>query len=326
MKYSALASRFNSRLSALLVLALLLPCSPTLFGGAADHSPRTGGEDPPEDHPTSVLIAGERWMEAECAYGGEEWQRKPTDAGSNQFFLHFPGNHEPLRPKEFGGPAQLTFTVDLSVTAAYTLYFRLNSPRQNRRSLWVSIDDGPWVKFSKQRNQQRLTTQGFEWREVVDNGEPLDLHLKEGEHTIRVAARESGTQLDKVFLSPSKRHPASIRVDNSTCAEQSTSTFRSIDNSFEEPERLIVYPELSGNTLRVLFPAATFVPFLIQHVFITGSDGREYPIRRIGPVFWVWGGASNELLLNIGRLPPGVYTFHVGERNGRQPIEATFVR
>ena len=315
MNLSALATLFVARLPVLLVVALLLSCSATLSGGPDHRPPRTGGGDPPEDHPTSVLIAGERWLEAECA-----------TAAANRAYVTFPASGLLPRPQTFGGASQLTYTVNLSVTAAYKLFFRLNAPEQQRSSVWVSIDDGPWVKFSKQRNRRRLSTQGFEWREVVDNGTPLDLRLSEGEHTIRVAARESGLQLDKIFLSPSARHPAGLAVNAPTCAPRSASTFTGIQNSAEEPLRLIVFPELFGNTVRILFPGATLVQSLIPNVFLFGSDGREYPIRPTGQVFWVWGSASNELVLNIGRLPPGAYTLRVGERIGRQSIDTTFMK
>ncbi|WP_157976192.1 hypothetical protein [Lewinella sp. IMCC34191] len=304
-----------------LAFALLLACPFALAGIHLDPGVGNKGEDPPGENSLAVLIAGERWMEAECAREGEEWQPDSTDAASNRFFVYFPGNDKLPRPKRIGGPSQLTFSVDLSVTAAYTLYFRVNSPAQDRNSVWVSIDNGPWAKFWKQRDQEQLITDGFEWREVVDDGSPLNLNLSTGKHTIRVAARETGTQFDKIFLSPSGRHPDGIGAHAPTCPPRSASTLTGLRNPAHEPVMLAVYPNPTTGTLRVPLPAAAAVPSFIR---VTGADGRQHALRQ--PVAVSNGGPGEEMLLDIHDLPAGVYTLRFGVGDQSPPMVATFVK
>ncbi|WP_157974560.1 hypothetical protein [Lewinella sp. IMCC34183] len=308
-----------------LAFVLLLAWSVPLAGEAANDSVRTGEKPSPWDPSYSALLAGERWLEAECGRQGEEWQPDSTDAASNRLFVYFPGNNRHPRPETFGGPSQLTYTVDLSVTAAYTLYLRLNASGQHRNSIWVSIDDGPWAKFSKQRDQQRLMTEGFEWREVVDDGVPLDLTLSEGEHTIRVAAHETGMQLDKLFLSPSGRHPAGTGPIVPACSRGPASTLIGDNAPFDAAANLVIYPDFFSNVLRVRLLNTTIIPSNFRDVCITGSDGREYPVRPIGPVTRT--ETHNELLLNFRGLQPGVYTLRFREhRLSSDYLEYTFIK
>ncbi|MGB3802064.1 MAG: T9SS type A sorting domain-containing protein [Lewinella sp.] len=298
-----------------LALPLLVYC--TLAGDAAWHPVEDGVDNPPEEAELAILLAGERWMEAECAEGGEEWEPDSTESASNRYFVYFPGNDKYARPKSFGGPSQLTFTVDLSVEADYTLYFRVNSPEQDRNSVWVSVDDGPWAKFWRQRDQEQLMTDGFEWREVVDDGSPLDLHLEAGKHTIRVAARETGTELDKIFLSPSGRHPDGTGGDAPTCPRRSSSTLTSSRDLPGRPLALHVYPNPAADVLRVRLPSVSRTPTLAR---IIGADGRRYAATFLA------APESEDWLFYITQLRSGVYTLHVsGERN--QPdMVASFIK
>ena len=276
--------------------------------------------DRPSQEDLARLIAAERWLEAECAQEGEEWQPDSSDAASNRYFVYFPGSWRHPRPNKFGGASQLKFSVNLSEAADYTLYFRVNSPANDHNSFWVSIDDGPWAKFWKQRDQHQLSTEGFEWREVADDGSPLKLNLAKGNHTIRVAARETGTQLDKIFLTPAGRHPAGIGAQAPICPARPTSTLTGVFYADHPEPAPVVFPNPTGQTVTVRLPAERGQPRLVR---IIGADGKQYAQYDAAPEDV---RQFSDLPIDVQQLPAGVYYVLIDGKADQAPLRATFTK
>ena len=299
-----------------------LPCllCSCLLALTASYPPPSVRTPPPSQYTRAQLIAAERWLEAECAQDGEEWQPDSSDVASNRFFVYFPGAERHPRPKRFGGASQLKFTVDLSVTADYTLYFRINSPEKDHNSVWVSIDDGPWAKFWKQRDQRQLSTDGFEWREVVDDGSPLDLNLSKGSHVIRVAARETGTQLDKIFLSPAGRNPSGLGAKAPDCPRRPASTLTSTPVFSSTDPAPLVFPNPAGRTVTVRLPKGQPYPTLVR---ILGADGRQYAKYSVATTDLT---AANDLQIDVQGLRAGAYHLILSGERQQVPLRASFVK
>ena len=290
-----------------------------LTGSSPTAVARTPPDRPPQED-VARLIAAERWLEAECAQDGEEWQPDSSDAASNRYFIYFPGSQHFPRPKKFDGASQLKFTVNLSETADYTLYFRINCPENDHNSVWVSIDDGPWAKFWKQRDQRQLVTNGFEWREVVDDGSPLDLNLGKGEHVIRVAARESGTQLDKIFLSPSGRHPSGIGAKAPSCPPRPSSSLTGTPLVQHLAPALNLFPNPAGQTLTVRLPEGQAHPSLVRIVGVDGKVCARYSVSAADIT------DATDLQLDVYALPAGSYHLLVSGQDHPTTLRASFVK
>ncbi len=141
------------------------------------------------------------WLEAECATVGNGWQsvEDPTAAGG-AYLVHSSGKSLNSPPSESAD--QLVFSVEAAVAGSYYLQARIRAPSGTKDSFWVRVNNGPWIKWWKNitRGSQ------FAWNRAP--GAPFSLDA--GNHTITVAYRESGTQLDKIVLNPSSGLPSGL--------------------------------------------------------------------------------------------------------------------
>ncbi len=263
------------------------------------------------------------WIEAECAEGGEEWQPDTTTSASHKLFVYFPGNYKYAAPRGFGGPSQLTFHLDLSETTDYTLFFRINSPEHDRNSVWVSIDDGPWVKFWRQRGREQLMTNGFEWREVMDDGRALDLNLVKGEHTVRVAARETGTQLDKICMAPAGQLPEGMGADAPSCPDRAASTLTTSSKpaNFQtvQDRHLDIFPNPASDLLTVRLPSVT----VGSRLLVLDATGRALRETWVTPLR---DGRGQFTEVDIKALSAGTYTLILTDPKSETSLSQTFLK
>ena len=277
------------------------------------------GPPPAAALPDPTAQNNEYWVEAECAEGGEEWQPDTARTASHGSFVYFPGNGKFPAPRRFGGASQLTFTVELSESAEYVLFFRLNSPKSDRNSMWVSVDDGPWAKFWRHRDRSQLSTEGFEWREVAHDGKALDLRLGRGTHVIRVAARESGTELDKIFLAPVGRQPQGLGKSAPSCPDRPNSTLTSTPANRLARRSLIAYPNPVDQFLTLRLPSVLTEEAQLR---LSGADGRVHGTYTLRAEDYPDGRYT----LPTGALGAGVYAVTLTTPGSAVYWSTTFVR
>ena len=138
--------------------------------------------------------------EGECGIRSPGWVPNTSSSASNQKSVFFFGRPNFTRPTG-EGEQTLTYTVDLAIDATYYLFGRINAPDPGRNSVWVRVDEGPWLKWWQEIGGAQLLTRGFAWRKVSDDGTAVSFDLTAGTHTIRIAHREPGTRIDKLQLS-----------------------------------------------------------------------------------------------------------------------------
>lgn len=85
--------------------------------------------------------------------------------------------------------AQLQFTFSAAEPGPYHLFGRFLGPDGNSDSVWVSVDGGEWIHWSRQTGRQ------WGW------SEGLGVALPAGTHTVRIAPREGGVALDRLLVS-----------------------------------------------------------------------------------------------------------------------------
>ncbi|MEO1527082.1 MAG: SdrD B-like domain-containing protein [Planctomycetota bacterium] len=120
--------------------------------------------------------------------GGGDWIVDHDEDGNE--FLVAGGNH--YQAPDVGDV--LTYQFDIAEAGAYHVFGHVSASNSVENSFWVRIDGGDWVEW-------HLTVTGdgnWEWQTVTQGHSqaPVTFDLTEGSHTLEVAIRESGTELD----------------------------------------------------------------------------------------------------------------------------------
>ncbi len=159
----------------------------------------TGSSDPP------ALV----WAEAECATVGSNWVTRESSSASGGQYLVYPSGGRASSPPTAAAD-QLKLIVEVTEARAYYLLGRINAPALASNSFWIRIDDQPWIEWW----EGIATGSGFGWN--VAPGGPVELSA--GIHTITIAYREVGTQLDKLLLSTTDQAPEGVG-ESVTCED-----------------------------------------------------------------------------------------------------------
>lgn len=135
-------------------------------------------------------------LEVECGAVGAHWETIPDDRVSNgQFVTPRTGNQSiDEAPAEIDDHISLPFTIDRD--GVFTLFARLDCPSADDDSLWLTINDGEFVRMNG------LGTSGWQW--IALNKFPL----KKGRHQLSIGLREDGLKLDKLCFSTSLFPPS----------------------------------------------------------------------------------------------------------------------
>ena len=262
-------------------------------------------------------------LEAECGSIGSGWKTFSSSGASNTKYVSFTGDRRVNEPTTNEPSQQGTYAVNLSTSGTYHLFLRVNAPDPTRNSLWVRIDDGKWVKMWEEIGGAQLLTSDFQWRKVNDDGRDMSFSLSSGNHVIRVANREPGTMLDKVYLSRSSALPSGLGSNATNCSSASaltaSATPLSVPDaapSVDDTPELALYPNPVADQLTLSLQSAYEGRVL---VILTDLNG-----RRVRDVQYEKAGDRLQVELTVGELPAGMYHLRVLEGD-RQTIE-TFVK
>ncbi len=282
----------------------------------------TGGTPPaPEPGPVASL-----WAEAECTETGSAWARQTSSSASGGSYVVYPGNKNLPMPTAFGGSEQLQYTVDLTEAATYTLYVRMNTPTVSKNSFWVSVDDGGWINFWQDTGNAQLLTKGFEWKEVLDNGLRVPLQLSAGTHRIRIAPRETGTELDKVYLGTGNSAPTGMGQTATNCtppgiAARSTMPFAAARTAAPVAlDKLDLFPNPVGSLLQFVLNRASPGTVDVQVLDMTGRV-----LRQQQPI----SASTEERLtgsIDVEDLPAGSYRLRVVDSSAGTVISRPFIK
>ena len=152
------------------------------------------------------------WLEAECATLGGKWTVVEDAAASNGKYAvvrRVNGNNT--------GPTdvpenRIRFTLNNAEAGSYFLAARVDAPSTGDDSFWVRVNGGSWYEW----NGTIKTRVGFAW-----NAYPgPEVILTEGANTIDFAYRETGTRLDKVYVSKTASLPTGTGATATNCGDK----------------------------------------------------------------------------------------------------------
>ena len=262
--------------------------------------------------------AASYYLEAECGTLGSVWGITSSSNASGSLQIQAVGANRTAAPPANEPAQEARYTVNLSKAGTYHLFTRLNAPNLGSNSLWVRIDQGPWIKFWKAVGGAELLTSGLEWRKVNDDGADRSFALSAGSHTITVANRETGTVIDKLVLSTSATAPTGLGKTATNCGSTTSremSGFGFVEQApqVDETTRLDIFPNPVADELTLSFRSALTGGSV--EVLITDATGRTLQTLRLEK-------ASSELRheLQVSSLPPGVYRLRVIEED-RQTVQ-----
>ena len=250
-------------------------------------------------------------LEAECATADAGWRtvNSPTTPGEQyRLFLGPPTYGLPTRQNS---AQRLRFRMTIAETGDYRVYLRLNAPNRGHNSFWVRLDDGDWVKMWKDTDGSQLSTRGFAWKQVSDDGTPVTFNLTRGEHVLTVANRESGTELDKVFVTTNPGPPTGTGPTATNCGEASdTQAFVARHRGGVVDTELALYPSPVSDALTLRLDSEYAGSVRLRIIDATGRLLREVPFDK----------AAGVLLrqLDVRDLPRGLYRVQLIEGGARR--------
>lgn len=251
------------------------------------------------------LCISESWIEAECSRIGSQWNYTRDVATSNAGYLIAEKPNKLMPPTGGGEEGVLTFDTEITEDGDYTLFFRLNARDRGTNSFWVKVDGKDWIDYSYEIGGGDLLTEGFEWRPVNMGGDSTTFRLISGEHTIRVAVREAGSQLDKIYLGRNAETPVGFGKVQLNCQ---TNDITPVRQPLDLTTAIELYPNPVDKQLTLKLSGQLSGGVEIGIVDATGKllSRRQYQISN--------GDLQDQL--DVSHLPAGLYRLLVTSQSG----------
>ncbi|MBP1618102.1 MAG: endo-1,4-beta-xylanase precursor [Bacteroidetes bacterium] len=128
------------------------------------------------------------WMEAECGTVGSLWSVLQSATGSSGQYIRIQDGNNSTSSVP-GSDGYATYTFDIATAGTYNLWARVRAPSSNDDSFWLKMDNGSW-------NSWNGITYSTAWTWAFYKS----FSLSEGSHTLIIAYREDGTDLDKLYI------------------------------------------------------------------------------------------------------------------------------
>ena len=173
------------------------------------------------------------YAQAEAGGGAGAWDSVPSGA-SGGAHLVWTGADSTAEP----GAAGLTFDFVAPADGLYAVHLRARAAGGGDDSVWVRLDDADvaaskrvtradgWVKFNGIEEGAL-----FRWDRVHnadDDYAAVRFRLDAGPHTLRIAPRENGTELDGVYVTNTADAPDTLRLDALGGAGTGDATFKAV--------------------------------------------------------------------------------------------------
>ena len=133
------------------------------------------------------------WLEAECGSVGSLWQTSSSSSASNGQYVAIQSGNNSTGSAPGNSSGHINYTFSVNTSGNYNLWARVIAPTGSDDSFWIRMDGGSWLNW----NNIAPGSTSWTWDDVTSYS------LSAGSHTLTIAYREDGTQLDKLYLSGS---------------------------------------------------------------------------------------------------------------------------
>ncbi len=137
-----------------------------------------------------VSVTNEVWLEAECGNVGSLWNTSQSNTASNGEYVTIQSGNNSTGSAPGNTNGHITYDFNISTGGTYTLWARVQAPTASDDSFWIRMDGGSWINW----NSIAPGSTTWTWDDVTSYS------LGTGNHTLTVAYREDGTDLDKLYL------------------------------------------------------------------------------------------------------------------------------
>ena len=147
----------------------------------------------------------EIWLEAECGDLGSLWQVPQSASASKGQYIRVQSGYNSLDEAPTSTEGHAVYTFNINEAGTYDLWARVRTPSPDDDSFWIKMNQGIW------KNWNNIPGSASEWTWVLCQSYTLSV----GEHTLTVAYREDGTDMDKIYIGPNI--PADYGGDAPAC-------------------------------------------------------------------------------------------------------------
>lgn len=153
---------------------------------------------------SSSIQAQDLYLESECGTVGLNWQTQADANASNGEYSVYIGSNS-LGSAPGGVANHISFDAQLTNGGTYYLFLRTLSPTSGNNSVWVRVNGGTWHASAL------AVGSSYVWNQMNtgnNTGNTISVTLSAGSNTIDIAYRESGCQIDKLYLSQTATPPS----------------------------------------------------------------------------------------------------------------------
>lgn len=155
--------------------------------------------------------AGSQFLfyEPECADIGSNWHVIASPDASNERYVTVNPALESVASASQASEDHISISFTVEKDTTYYVFGLMDCPSADDDSYWIRIDNGPFELANG------LGTSGWEWVRI----NPSNYELTAGSHTLTIAYRENGANLDKICISDCAYPPAGIgRESQNLCS------------------------------------------------------------------------------------------------------------
>ncbi len=146
------------------------------------------------------------WLEAECGTVGSLWNTNSSGTASNGEYVTIQSGNNSTGSAPSSSTGHVSFPFSVSESGNYIVWGRVITPNANDDSFWIRMDGGSWTLWNS-----IPATSSWQWDDVHDSnngGQVVNYNLSSGNHTLTVAYREDGAQLDKIYITNTGNTPS----------------------------------------------------------------------------------------------------------------------
>ena len=155
---------------------------------------------------TPIIPGAVHWLESECGAVGSIFNEVADANASGGTYVTVQAGNNSTASASNNSDDQLIYTFNVSESGSYALWARVITPNANDDSYWIQMDDGAWFTWNSIG-----PFSAWAWAQTNTYS------LTAGTHTLKIAYREDGALLDKLYITKNGDTPTGAGLAASNC-------------------------------------------------------------------------------------------------------------